>query len=42
VVPVLFLAGSALLVGGVLVAVIADLLPPLIGLVCQSAVFYES
>ena len=41
-VPVLFLIASAFVIFGVLVAVVMDLLPPLIGLVCQSAVFYES
>ena len=42
VVPVLFLAGSAFLIGGVLVGVFTDLLPSVITVVCQSAVFYES
>jgi hypothetical protein len=41
-VPVLALLGSVFLVGGVLVVACMDLLPPLIGFVCQSAVFYES
>lgn len=42
VVPVVFLAMSVFLIIGVLVTVVMDLLPPLIALVCQSAVFYES
>jgi hypothetical protein len=41
-VPVLALVGSVFLIGGVLVVAGMDLLPPLIGFVCQSAVFYES
>jgi len=41
-VPVLALVGSVFLIGGVLVVACMDLLPPLIGFVCQSAVFYES
>jgi hypothetical protein len=41
-VPVLALLGSVFLIGGVLVVACMDLLPPLIGFVCQSAVFYES
>ena len=42
VVPVLALVGSVFLIGGVLLAAGMDLLPPLIGLLCQSYVFYES
>jgi hypothetical protein len=42
VVPVLALLGSALLLVGVLTVAIMDLLPPFVGLVCQSYVFYES
>jgi len=42
VVPVLFLITSVFVILAVLINAVMDLLPPLIALVCQSAVFYES
>jgi hypothetical protein len=41
-VPVIALIGSFALVGGALVAAVMDMLPPMISLVCQAAVFYEA
>ena len=41
-VPVIALIGSFALVSGALVAAVMDMLPPMISLVCQAAVFYEA
>ena len=42
VVPYLALLGAVALVGGVLIVAAMDMLPPLVGLVLQTYVFYES
>jgi len=42
VVPYIAAVGLVLLAAGVLVAAVMDMIPPLVGLLCQTYVFYES